>query len=116
MVCICTTFGDGCSSGNSYFSLCVCSSFYYVVFFAVARVEERTIIACAKEVDAGITNHWREPKQMEKDLRALFKGSMRGRTMYKIAFFQSIVVCLIHKLCFGFFQVRYSVLHGSVEL
>ncbi|MFC1874131.1 phosphoenolpyruvate carboxykinase (GTP) [Chloroflexota bacterium] len=52
----------------------------------VARTEHLTFICTTRKEDAGPTNNWMNPEEGYEKARAIFRGSMRGRTMYVVPF------------------------------
>ena len=52
----------------------------------VARVEDRTYISTSSQEEAGPTNNWVAPTELKEIMKKLYKGCMKGRTMYVIPF------------------------------
>ena len=57
----------------------------------VARVEGRTFICTPTKEEAGTINNWIEPNECYERLRKIYRGSMKGRTMYIIPYSMSVV-------------------------
>ncbi len=52
----------------------------------VARIEDRTYMSTSSREEAGPTNNWIDPVELKKTMRDLYRGCMKGRTMYVIPF------------------------------
>jgi phosphoenolpyruvate carboxykinase (GTP) len=52
----------------------------------VARVEHLTFICTTAKDDAGPNNHWMSPADGHKKMDDLFKGCMKGRTLYVVPY------------------------------
>ena len=52
----------------------------------VARVEHLTFVCTQEQVDAGPNNNWMPPAEAKAKMRELFRGCMKGRTMYVIPY------------------------------
>ncbi|MFY8206222.1 MAG: phosphoenolpyruvate carboxykinase, partial [Arenimonas sp.] len=52
----------------------------------VARVEHLTFVCTSNRDDAGPNNHWMDPAQAKAKMDALYKGCMKGRTLYVVPY------------------------------
>ncbi|MEZ5439901.1 MAG: phosphoenolpyruvate carboxykinase (GTP) [Lysobacterales bacterium] len=52
----------------------------------VARVEHLTFVCTEQREDAGPNNHWMAPAEAKTKMAELFRGCMRGRTLYVVPY------------------------------
>src|SRR5690242_16596358 len=52
----------------------------------VARTEHLTFVCTEDKEDAGPNNNWMAPDEARRKLAGLYKGAMKGRTMYVVPF------------------------------
>ena len=77
----------------------------------VARTEHLTFICTKKKHDAGPNNNWMSPKTAYRKAKEIFKGAMRGRTMYVIPFSMGPVGSPFSKIGVELTDSRYVVLN-----
>jgi len=77
----------------------------------VARTEHLTFICSKREEDAGPTNNWMSPHDGYAKAREIFKGAMKGRTMYVIPFSMGPVGSEFSKIGVELTDSRYVVLN-----
>ena len=77
----------------------------------VARTEHLTFICTKNKNDAGPTNNWMPPVAAYKKAKAIFKGAMKGRTMYVIPFSMGPVGSTFSKIGIELTDSRYVVLN-----
>jgi phosphoenolpyruvate carboxykinase (GTP) len=80
----------------------------------VARIENRTFIASKREEDAGPTNQWRDPIELKKTMTNLYRGSMKGRTMYVMPFMMGPFGSPLSKIGIQLTDSLYVVIHTKI--
>lgn len=77
----------------------------------VSRTEHLTYICTGKKHDAGPNNNWMSPAMAYRKAKAIFRGAMKGRTMYVIPFSMGPVGSEFSKIGVELTDSRYVVLN-----
>lgn len=77
----------------------------------VARTEHLTFICTKRKSDAGPNNNWMSPASAYRKAKAIFRGAMKGRTMYVIPFSMGPVGSTFSKIGVELTDSRYVVLN-----
>jgi phosphoenolpyruvate carboxykinase (GTP) len=80
----------------------------------VARTEHLTFISTEQEEDAGPNNNWMSPSDARAKLTPLFKGAMKGRTMFVVPFLMGPRGSIFSKVGVEITDSRYVVLNMRI--